>query len=68
MGWRKDLKASRMLRPVSGQRRKQWMVLNIPLWIDLQGWGFFFILFALLNIIHDSLCVLGCSQPIEGTA
>ena len=68
MGWKKDLKASWKLRPVNGQRRKRWRVLNVPLWIDLHQWGSLFILFALFSIIHDSLCVIGCSRPIEGMA
>jgi len=70
MGWKKDLKASWKLYygPVSGQRRKRWRVLNVPLWIDLQGWGLLFIPFALFSIIHDLLGVLWCSRPIEGTA
>jgi len=58
MGWRKDLKASWMLRPFSGQRRKQRMMLSVPLWIDLQQRGFLFILFALFSIIHNS-CAFG---------
>jgi hypothetical protein len=39
MGWKKALRASWKLHPLSGQRRKQRSEQNVPLGIDLQCGG-----------------------------
>jgi len=33
---------------------------NVPLWIDSQWWGFLFVIVALFDVLHVSLCVRRC--------
>ena len=53
MGWKKDLRASWRLDPVSGQRlKRRSMSDDIPLGIDLERWGR---LVTGFGALHDSL-------------
>jgi len=61
MGWKKVLRTSWRLDPVSGQRRKQRSASNIPLGIDLQRWGR---LVALFSAHHDYMYVLRCGRVV----
>jgi len=63
MGWKKDLRASWRLDPVSGQGFKRRSTSNdVPLGIDLERWGR---LVTGFGALHDSLRVLWCS-PLAG--
>jgi len=63
MGWKKDLRASWMLDPVSGQRLKRCSTSNdIPHGIDSERWGR---LVTLFGALHDSLRALWCKWKME---
>jgi len=62
MGWKKDLRASWRLDPVSGQRLKRRSTSNdVPPGIDLERWGR---LVTLFGALHDYLYVLRCDWVV----